>query len=146
MLIPYSLSRRFSLRHGFRYFHWIATAFWDSLRRKGYVDFANIIYHSSQIEFAVSRTDCRSMFFKVRIVSRNYLESILISWDKEREGAKDMREAEGMNRADVEITVITWLNVVPQPAFDFLHRRVRVRNATHRSRRTPDLVDGPRQF
>src|SRR5271156_3880274 len=48
-----------------------------------------------------------------------------------------------MNRADIVVCIVPWLNVMAEPSLDFLNRRICVSDACHGARRVADIVYGP---
>ena len=51
-----------------------------------------------------------------------------------------------MNRTDIVVRIVPWLNVMAEPGLDFLNRSICVSDARHGARRVSDIVYGPGKF
>src|SRR5580704_4726191 len=48
-----------------------------------------------------------------------------------------------MNRTDMIVRIVPWLNVMAEPGLNLLNRRICVSDARHGARRVPNIVYGP---
>jgi hypothetical protein len=81
----------------------------------------------SEIELIELGTHCSNDFLEFLAFR---LKALFVASDEITKRPKNMVQAKRMDRADVIVSVVTRVHVIPYPAFDFMNGRICVCNAS----------------